>query len=162
MVVVSDSSVLTALLFTDKLHLLPGLFHEIHIVRSVYKELVSLEKYGFKTTEFEKDWIKVVDFQATPSTHFDWISTLDKGEIDSILFSLESKADIILIDEKKGREAAKQSGIRVLGTLGILLEFKKRGLIPSLKPLIEVLVNQLQFRLSPSLILDVLKKANEL
>ncbi len=162
MVVVSDASVLTALLFIDKLHLLAKVFSEIHIVRSVHEELASLEKYGFERSYFEQEWIKVVDFQAPPATHFNWISSLDKGEIDSILFSLESGADIILIDEKKGRDVAKQSGIQVLGTLGILLEFKKRALIPSLKPLVEVLVNQLQFRLSPALIVEVLKRAGEI
>jgi len=41
-----------------------------------------------------------------------------------------------LLDESPGRIHAKHAGLRVTGTIGILVKAKKQGLISELKPLI--------------------------
>ena len=46
---------------------------------------------------------------------------LDQGEMDVILLAQELEADWVLVDEKLGRKVAKAVGLRVKGTLGVLL-----------------------------------------
>ncbi len=56
---------------------------------------------------------------------------LDLGEKATILAAQEHQADLVLIDEKLGRNVAEYLGLRVTGTLGVLLKAKREGLIPS-------------------------------
>ena len=43
------------------------------------------------------------------------------GESEAIIYTEENKADILLMDEDAGRRVAKSLGIRVRGTVGMLL-----------------------------------------
>jgi hypothetical protein len=60
----------------------------------------------------------------------------NRGEAAAIALAVELKADLVLLDEQDGRRAAQRMGLRPLGVLGILLEAKKRGHIPVVKPLV--------------------------
>ncbi len=50
-----------------------------------------------------------------------------------VLKELEAKADLIILDDKEGRRVARSKGLRVTGTLGLLIEARERGLIPSIR-----------------------------
>lgn len=65
--------------------------------------------------------------------------TLDRGELTSIALYKHVQADFLLIDEKAGRRVAKLNDIQIIGSLGVLIEAKKKGMIPTLKPHIETL-----------------------
>ena len=67
---------------------------------------------------------------------------------------------IFLLDESLGRFHAKHAGLRVTGTIGILVKVKKQGLISELKPLILELKEKGVW-LSESLIERILELANE-
>jgi predicted nucleic acid-binding protein len=56
---------------------------------------------------------------------------LDRGETEAILPACQLKADVLLMDEKRGREAARQSGLVVAGVLGELIHAKFAGWIPN-------------------------------
>lgn len=58
---------------------------------------------------------------------------LDKGEKATLLAALAERADLVLIDEKIGRNMAEYLGLSVTGTLGVLLKAHKAGLIPSFR-----------------------------
>jgi predicted nucleic acid-binding protein len=66
-------------------------------------------------------------------------TSLDKGELTSIALYKYLKADYLLIDERAGRKIAKINGIKIIGTLGVLIEAKRKGIIPSIKPQINIL-----------------------
>lgn len=61
---------------------------------------------------------------------------LDKGEAEVLILSQEIDADLVIIDEVVARPFAKQIGVKMTGTLGILLKAKEKGFILSVKELI--------------------------
>lgn len=88
------------------------------------------------------------------------LDEMDLGEVETIVLASEMNADWVLMDEKKGRRKLSQLNIPKIGTLGVLLKAKQLGLIPSLKPEIEVLQKS-SFSISPSIVDTVLEIANE-
>jgi len=65
------------------------------------------------------------------------LSYLDKGEATAISLAAEHKHSLLIIDEIKGRNVAKEMGISVIGSLGVLIAAKNKGHIQSVKHLIE-------------------------
>ena len=59
--------------------------------------------------------------------------TLDPGETAAIALACEIKADVLLMDEKRGREAARHCGLVVAGVLGELIHAKLSGWIPNVR-----------------------------
>ena len=56
---------------------------------------------------------------------------LDKGEKHTLDMASKHQADWVIIDERIGRNMAEYLGLKVTGTLGILLKAKQQRLIPS-------------------------------
>jgi predicted nucleic acid-binding protein len=54
---------------------------------------------------------------------------LDAGERAAILLGLQLHADLLLIDERKGAAVAREKGLAIAGTLGILVRAARRDLI---------------------------------
>ena len=69
--------------------------------------------------------------QSTPVQHTSILLELDKGEKHTLDMACKQQAEWVIIDEKIGRNMAEYLGLKVSGTLGILLKAKQRGLIPS-------------------------------
>ena len=86
---------------------------------------------------------------------------IDMGESQAITLALESNADFILLDDLKARKTAIRYGLKVIGSLGILLSAKKEGKIKSLSDVIQILMKN-NIRLSDKIISDVLKEAGEI
>ena len=85
---------------------------------------------------------------------------LDKGEAEAIVLATEIGADLIFLDETLGRFHAKHAGLKVTGTLGILLKAKQFGFVNELKSLLlELRIKGIW--LSDRLIEEMLKLANE-
>ncbi len=159
MIVVSDTSPLVCLLHLNKLYLLKVLFQEVLIPPSVFKELET-----FKITDIkfliDNPFIKIKNPKET-NIVIQLLQQLDPGEAEAIVLSIEEKPDFLIIDEATGREIALLYQLPIKGTLGILLLAKEKKLVSEIKPLINQLQQQLNFRISPSLLQLVLHNANE-
>ena len=129
-----------------------------YIPQEVFNEIEAgkRKKYYLNLLAFE--WFKIEQIQDRKSIAY--FLDLDKGEAEAIVLATESEADLILLDESLGRFHAKHAGLRVTGTIGILVKAKKQGLISELKPLILELKEKGVW-LSESLIERILELANE-
>lgn len=85
---------------------------------------------------------------------------LDKGEAEAIVLANEIDADLIILDETLGRFHANHIGLKITGTIGILLKAKENKIIDKIKPILEELA-QKGIWLSKKLIRQTLIKASE-
>ena len=127
MLVVSDTTPLTALLQIGRADLLPLLFARILIPPAVRDEL--LREHPTLPT-----WLETRPPAAIqPSLA---AAKLDPGETQALALALEVHDDTVLLDERLGRRVARAHGLRVTGLLGTLVLAKKRGHLAAVRPLI--------------------------
>ena len=70
------------------------------------------------------------------------LPTLDRGEAEVIALGLEQQARLVIIDELIGRKVAESLGLRITGSVGILIRAKQLGEIGAIKPLLEHMVSE--------------------
>jgi predicted nucleic acid-binding protein len=78
-----------------------------------------------------------------------------------MVLAKERRADLVLLDEKDARRAAEIIGLKVLGTLGLLVWAKREGHIKSLREQLEALQGKAQFRISSGLHDRAVQEAGE-
>lgn len=71
--------------------------------------------------------------------------------------AFELQADDLLIDERLGRQEALRLGLSIIGILGILLVAKQRSLIPQVRSVMDTLIKQAGFRVTPELYQHILR-----
>lgn len=129
MTVVSNTSPLNYLTLIGLDRLLPALFGRVIIPSAVQEELKSpgappqigemLRRSGA--------WL---DVASAPPVSDPILAGLDAGEKEAISLAVSMKADLILLDEARGRRAAfEHFGLPVTGTLGVLDRAARAGLI---------------------------------
>ena len=86
------------------------------------------------------------------------VSGLDDGESEAIILADELKSDVLIMDERKGRKVAEKLGIKITGTVGVLLQSYSENMISSdeIKTYLDQLKNS-NIRLSESLIQKALE-----
>lgn len=153
MIVVSDTSPLTALLTVGEAELLPKLFQEVIIPEAVRAELL-------RSHPLLPGWLRVVAVKDTEQSGR-YAQIVDAGEADAIELARELHADRLLIDERKGRRLAVEEGVPVIGLLGVLLLAKHRQLIPSARVLLQRLEHEAGIYLSEDIRNAALKTVGE-
>lgn len=132
--VISNTTPIIALASIDKLELLPEIFKEITISEAVRDEIGAGGRIKVPPVE-AIEWIKIEKNITDIKERL--LLGLDDGEKQTILMGMVTNdvdnECLLLIDERKGRKIATSRGLRIKGTLGILAEAKRRGLIDDFK-----------------------------
>ncbi|MDP9315263.1 MAG: DUF3368 domain-containing protein [Chloroflexota bacterium] len=161
MIVVSNTTPLIGLATIQRFELLKDLFGEVHIAQAVNDEAIvtGREIGGAKREVSDATWIKTHQVQDRLAVNV-LLDELDVGEAETIVLAHELQADWVLMDERKGRRKLTQLGLNKIGTVGILLQAKQRGLISNLRHELEQL-RERGFSIIQAVIDAVLQQANE-
>jgi uncharacterized protein len=161
MIVVADSGPLIALASIEQFDLLRLLFSKISIPKAVREEVIATqEKLPGAEEVANATWIQVLDIRDTTAVQI-LRDRLDIGESQAIVLSIELRADLLVIDEARGRRVADAHGLNKTGTLGILVMAKRLGLIRSVVPLLDDLLIK-GFRMSVELYNTIKKISGEI
>lgn len=161
MIVVSDTSPIINLAMISRLDLLPALFGKVVIPQQVFEE-ITVQGHGMPGADDVRsaDWVEV-----RTSLNISLVQALrlqvDSGEAEAIVLAMELKSDLLLIDERIGRQVAKSFELPIMGLLGVLKLAKERGLILTMKPILDQLIQQAGFRIAPELYQAVLEIEGE-
>ena len=163
--VISDASVLISLASADHLELLRKLYGTVIIPGMVARESLGatgmLRGSEAVNAALAQQWISIADPKNTALTTA-LSDTLDAGEAQAIALAVETPGALLLIDETDGRAAAKNLGVRVTGTIGVLVRAKKDGHLAALQPLLNRMIADTQFRISRELYEKTLRECGEL
>jgi uncharacterized protein len=162
LILVSDASPIISLSAIARLGLIEQIYGQVLIPEAVSQEILSGGPGQPGIVELRgATWLiarRVQDQILSRALE----GELDRGEAAAIALAIETKADLLLIDERRGRQVAMRLGLKVLGTLGLLIEAKRRGLLPAIAPVLGELLRKAGFRVSPQLYRTVLEAAGEL
>lgn len=136
--IVCNTSPLINLAGVGMLDVLPRLYNEIWIPESV---LMEFERGSLATDPnlTMSPWLLVKPVVPSLSPT---LSHLGKGESDAITLAQDSCARLLIIDDLEGRRIAQQRHIKIAGTLAVLLDAKKSGFLPAIRPIIDTMIKQ--------------------
>lgn len=160
MILVADASALIALATCDSLHLLEEIFGKVLVPEAVFAEVTACtheKPHSERLRDYLEGKVRAVDMQ-----RFVYLDAYaDAGETQAMLLYKEIAADYLLIDDKRGRKVAKINQIQTIGSLGVLLQAKRNGLISLVEPLLAQ-ISASAIYMNEDLIKTVLELAGEI
>ena len=134
--VINTGPTLAIIAATGDLLILKELYREVHVPLEVCAELQHGGMSDFGVREFENaDWLN--KWHEPQSITPLLANSLDKGEASVIQLALDKNIPLVAIDERVGRRLARLSGLKLTGSMGILIRAKKEGLLPSIRSAVE-------------------------
>ena len=135
MIVVSDSTPLITLMKGMKIDILQGLFGEVLIPDAVFDEVTRNVKFQDEAEQIRNSpFIKKVSVNKPESVVMLQRATgLDRGESEAIIYADENHADVLLMDEEAGRKVAMNMHLPFSGSMGVIIQAKKAGLISEIE-----------------------------
>lgn len=160
MIVISNSSPLINFGALGRLDILQTLYESLFVPEAVYHEVVMAGQHQPGAAEIKQAaWIipkPVANMAAVAALH-----ALGRGEAEAIVLAVEHPGSLVVLDDRQGRGVAIHLGLNVIGTLGILLVAKRKGLIQSLAIAIDNLQTRRGFRIAADLKATVLREVGE-
>ncbi len=160
-IVVSDTSAIRALHHLGLLGLIKSLYGDLLVPPAVDTELRT-PRQAFAPIDLALLGVARVQTPTTGAHISLAVIGLDAGEIEAITLAIEIGADYLLIDERMGRAAAARLGLRIAGVIGVLIEAKRRGLLPEVAPLLGRLRRELRFHMHAAFESAVLRTVGEI
>jgi uncharacterized protein len=158
-VIVCNAGPLIALAGIQMLPLLQKLHPRVLLADAVYHELTNSERFAGQTGLFNLPWLEKRKVAALLDPLLS--AELGPGEAETIALAVQTGAERVLIDERKGRRFAELVyHLKVTGTGGILLAAKQAGLVNEIRPLMTQMRDNGYF-LSARLIDGICESAGE-
>ncbi len=156
MIIVSNTSPIIAFGKLKKFYLWEKIFGQILIPSFVHHE--------FTNAKYKNEFIlpqNLFRIEQVESIEPLLIKELDRGEAEAITLAINKKADWLIMDERKGRNIAKNVyGLNVIGTSGILLKAKESGIVKEISPIFQEL-KKIDYYISDDIVKYVCKQAGE-
>ncbi len=135
-VVVADTGAIISLVHIGGIELIEEIFGDFYISNAVWVELNNYDNPYFDYSVLSDLKPKVKEINSK-----NYLSVImDYGESESAILYGELNADYLLIDDNRARTIAESLDINCIGTLGLLLKAKQKGLLPELKTIFEKLI----------------------
>ena len=155
--VIVNSTPVIGLANIGKLDVLRQMYGTITIPQAVFDEIKSPSVQ--RQVNAKRDWIRVEQINDASQKQM-YRAKLHAGEVEVMILAQEKKADLVILDDNAAKKTAKFLGLRVIGTLGILVLAKKRGYIKEVSPVLDALKRD-GFFVSDDLCDLVLRQADE-
>ena len=156
--VVSNTTPILSLLKIGRLELLKDLYGKVLIPNAVFEEIEKGKLKPYYQNLKELKWIEILEI--IDKSQKQYFSDLDAGEAEVLILSKEIKAELVLLDEILGRRFAEKLGLKITGTIGIILKAKEMGFITKAKDLIAELREKGTW-ISPKLYEKILEISDE-
>jgi len=159
---IADTSALSALCRIGRLEILRWRFLPVIVAHAVRMELEAADDkdlIGMIDQACEAGWMRVAD----PSTS-DWqapVSRLGPGETAALALAFAMPEAVLLMDESRGRRAARMLGLTTTGVLGLLMWAKQAGRLDSLAQAIHELRTKDSFFIGPEILRQALTEVGE-
>ena len=136
-----DSGPIFSFAALNHLPLLNHFFDEIKIPDAVWEE-VTLKKQSvdfIRIKDFFTDKVSSTKESNSPRPEKDY------GELEAVNLYKELSADFLVIDDKKARKIAEYNGLNCIGTVGLLVRAKEKGLVSELHPIFQNLLKRKRY-----------------
>lgn len=159
MTVICDATPLINFAAIYRLNILENVFGKVIIPNAVYIETTNLKFPSARTIikSVNSDWLEIRTVTSTINIPTD----LDLGEREVIALALEITNPRVLLDERRARKVAQNLRLKVIGTIGILLLAKNKGIITRVSPLLDAIIFDARYWISKPLYQKVLEQAGE-
>ncbi|WP_221393882.1 DUF3368 domain-containing protein [Dyadobacter sp. NIV53] len=147
--VIADTSCLILLSKIDELKILKANYERIIITPEIAKE-------------FDQEipgWIEVLEVK-NKGLQLILEDSLDLGESTAIALSFEIENSTVILDDLKARKIATKLGIKITGTIGVIVNAKLKGTTPSAKAILNKILNT-DFRINLNTIDEAIRQAGE-
>ena len=131
-IVINTGPILSIIAATGGLEVLDQLFNNIYVPKEVIDEITTNNSTRLGANEFNQSDFLIKEknlVQIQPML----LNSLDPGEASVIQLAINKKIATVSIDEVVGRRIARLNGLKLIGSLGILIKAKNNGLISSMK-----------------------------
>jgi predicted nucleic acid-binding protein len=164
LLVICDATPLIYLARIERFDLLRALHEAVLIPPAVWAEVAvqggHLAEGKLVRKGAAEGWLRMEQPRLTLTLTAAEAKDLDPGETEAIRLALEHKA-LLAIDEARGRAVALRLGLRITGTVGLLMRARRQGLIPNLRTDLDRLRSETTFRLSESVYRQALLAVGE-
>jgi hypothetical protein len=162
--VVSNTSPLTNLAVIGRLDLVRAQLTEVAVPEAVWQEMLALPHPAGRSALLaarSDGWLHVIPLADRALATSLRIGGLDTGEAEAIALAVQTSPPWLLIDERKGRVAARKLGVPVTGALAIVATARRMRAIPSAKAEIDRLRSEAGFFISSDVEANTLRLAGE-
>lgn len=153
-----NSSPLILLGRISRLDLLPAL-EQVVVPKAVLQELtVKQGEDWLAQTVSSHPGLEIVDDAPIPPEVRKW--NLGAGESSVVAFCLANPGFRAVLDDLRGRRCAQSLGVPLFGTLGVIVDARRQGLVPLARPLIAA-IRGVGYRIEDKLIEAALSEVGE-
>lgn len=132
---------------------------ELEVLRRLYGTVLTTAVVAAEFGKPLPEWVRLENAQDTQRQR-ELATQIDAGESSAIALALEKPDSIVILDDYKARQVASRLGVRLTGTLGVLIRATKEGVIPMLRPVLNR-IRETDFRFSSELEAQALQAVGE-